>query len=170
MKKAVTLFYKALDKLCFVVIAIGFATIVAVLGMQICLRFIEKPTMWAEELCRYCFIWLLFIGMGVAFSKGGHLTVDFLFIKFNRKVQLVLLFVYYIVILLFTGYFFYSGILYCQTQWERPTFTMLWLNFGTVYLCVPVGCVITFFYIIRELYFMIVKKERYLEEKGGALG
>lgn len=171
MKKVAKCFYDLLDKLCFVVITIAFAAIVIILGIQIVLRMVfSTPTMWAEETCRYLFIWLLFIGGAVTFSHGGHLIVDVIFIKFPRRLQLILSFLYYLVIIVFSGYLAYSGMLYALSQWTRPMYTISWIKLGVVDLCIPVGAVITIIYIIRELYYMAKKKEQYLEDKGGVLG
>lgn len=171
MKKAAKCFYSFLDKLCFSFITVAFAAIVVILGAQIALRMIFKaPTMWAEEVCRYLFLWLLFIGGGIAFSKGGHLMVDVLFAKLPKKLQLILTFVYYIVIIGFSGYLAYSGMLYALSQWARPMYTVAWMKLGVVDLCIPIGSVISILYILRELYYMVTRKEEYLENKGGALG
>lgn len=169
MKKLITGFYALLDKLCFVLIAIGFGAIVVILGIQIVLRMISSPTMWAEEICRYLFIWLLFMGGGIAFSKGGHLMVDVLFIRFPKVVKLILNFVYYVIILCFSGYMAYSGYLYSVSQWARPSYTVSWLPLGFVNLGVTVGSVIAMIYILRELFYMATKRLGYLDEKGGAL-
>ena len=171
MKKAAKDFYSLLDKLCFCFIALAFGAIVAILGVQILLRMVFKaPTMWAEEVCRYLFLWLLFIGGGVAFSRGGHLMVDVFFIKFPRKLQLILTFFYYLIIAGFSVYLAYSGVKYAATQWTRPMYTVSWISLGVVDLCIPVGSVLSVLYVLRELYWMITKKENYLDEKGGALG
>lgn len=171
MKKAVELLYKLIDKICFVVIAVSFSAIVVILGFQILLRMVfNAPTMWAEEVCRYLFIWLLFLGSAVAFSKGGHLIVDVIFVKLPRRLQLILTFCYYIVIAAFSGYLLYSGMLYAISQWTRPMYTVSFINLGWVDLCIPIGSGITVLYILRELVRMVQKKEQYLEERGGALG
>jgi len=163
-------FYKALDWLCKVIIVIGLGAIVVILGLQLVLRVIAVPFMWAEEVCRYIFVTLAFIGAGRAFSKGGHLTVDIFFIKFPKKVQLALLFLYYVVIIAFTGYLFYSGVQLVKFQWNMPMYTVPWFKLGWVDLCIPFGCAIAILYILRELYYMITRGTSYFDTKGGALG
>ena len=170
LKKAIDLLYKVIDKFCYIVIAVSFSAIVIILGMQMLLRVLGSPTMWSEEVCRYLFIWLLFLGGAQAFSKGGHLVVDVIFVRFPRRMQLILMFVYYIVIAVFSGYLLYSGMLYAMSQWTRPMYTVAFIPLGWVDLCIPVGSAVTILYILRELFRMMQKKERYLEEKGGALG
>ena len=156
LKKAIDLLYKVIDKFCYIVIAVSFSAIVIILGMQMLLRVLGSPTMWS--------------GGAQAFSKGGHLVVDVIFVRFPRRMQLILMFVYYIVIAVFSGYLLYSGMLYAMSQWTRPMYTVSFIPLGWVDLCIPVGSAVTILYILRELFRMMQKKERYLEEKGGALG
>ena len=163
LKKAIDLLYKVIDKFCYIVIAVSFSAIVIILGMQMLLRVLGSPTMWSEEVCRYLFIWLLFLGGAQAFSKGGHLVVDVVFARFPRRMQLILMFVYYIVIAVFSGYLLYSGMLYAMSQWTRPMYTVSFIPLGWVDLCIPVGSAVTILYILRELFRMMQKKERYLE-------
>lgn len=96
--------------------------------------------------------------------------MDVIFVRFPRRMQLILMFAYYIVIAVFSGYLLYSGMLYAMSQWIRPMYTVSFIPLGWVDLCIPVGSAVTILYILRELFRMVQKKERYLEEKGGALG
>jgi len=62
-------------------ILLGLASVllgVAVLTvlMQIILRFgFNNPRAWAEEVSRYLFIWMVFIGCGIATARGSHIRV-----------------------------------------------------------------------------------------------
>ena len=168
--KVIKTIYAAIDRLYSILATVGFAAIVIICGMQIVLRRVGMPFMWSEEVCRYIYIALLFMGSAKAFSRGGHLTVDILFAKFPKRAKLVMMFVYYIVILGFTGFMFYSGIQLAKFQWRSPMYTISWFMLGWVDLCIPFGCVLTFLYVIRELYYMAVKGTAYLDNKKGAMG
>ncbi len=65
------------------------------------------------------FIWLLFLGGAQAFSKGGHLVVDVIFVRFPRRMQLILMFVYYIVIAVFSGYLFVQRNAICHVTVDK---------------------------------------------------
>lgn len=161
--------YAAVDKLYSILATMGFSVIVVVLGIQIILRKVGAPFMWAEEVCRYIYISLLFMGAAKAFSRGGHLTVDILFAKFPKKVKLALLFLYYIAVVGFTLFMFYSGIQLAKFQWNSPMYTVSWFALGWVDLCIPFGCALTLLYVFRELYYMVVRGTDYLDSKGGAM-
>jgi TRAP-type C4-dicarboxylate transport system permease small subunit len=52
------------------------AVAVLVVLMQIILRFgFNNPRAWAEEVSRYLFIWMVFIGCGIATARGSHIRV-----------------------------------------------------------------------------------------------
>ncbi|MGG5822036.1 TRAP transporter small permease [Falsiroseomonas sp. HW251] len=43
---------------------------------QIILRFVfNNPRAWAEEVGRYLFVWMVFVGCGVATARGSHIRV-----------------------------------------------------------------------------------------------
>ncbi len=162
--------YSVVDKLCYILIALGFGGIVTVLGLQMILRIVGTPFMWAEEVARYLFLWTLFICGARAFSRGGHLAVDFVFAKFPKKIQLVLMFIYYIAIIGFSIYLLRSGIIFAKFQWKTPMYTLPWVRLGWVDLCIPIGSGLTIFYVLRELFYMIKRGPEYMDRKGGALG
>lgn len=52
------------------------AAAVLLVIMQIVLRFgFNNPRAWAEEVSRYLFVWMVFIGCGVATARGSHIRV-----------------------------------------------------------------------------------------------
>jgi len=55
-------------------VLLGVAVLVVL--MQIILRFgFNNPRAWAEEVSRYLFIWMVFIGCGIATARGSHIRV-----------------------------------------------------------------------------------------------
>lgn len=46
---------------------------------QVIFRYVlAAPLPWSEELARYCFVWIVFLGGAVGLSRGTHLGVDLL--------------------------------------------------------------------------------------------
>lgn len=46
---------------------------------QVIFRYvIAAPLPWSEELARYCFVWIVFLGGAIGLSRGIHLGVDLL--------------------------------------------------------------------------------------------
>lgn len=60
------------------IIAISVVMIIATLAQVIFRYVIVAPLPWSEELARYCFVWIVFLGGAVGLSRGIHLGVDLL--------------------------------------------------------------------------------------------
>jgi TRAP-type C4-dicarboxylate transport system permease small subunit len=73
MKKAIDLFFKLLELL--VVLALV-AMVVMVFGNVVLRYGFNSGIMVSDEMSRYCFIWLTYIGAMIAMREGGHLGVD----------------------------------------------------------------------------------------------
>jgi len=62
--------------------------IVFLVFMQVFNRFILKqPLSWSEELARYLFIILVFIGISVATKARAHFGIDFFLAKLSPSIQ-----------------------------------------------------------------------------------
>ena len=58
------------------IIAISVLMVVVTLAQVIFRYIISAPLPWSEELARYCFVWIVFLGGAVGLSRGIHLGVD----------------------------------------------------------------------------------------------
>jgi TRAP-type transport system small permease protein len=73
MKKSVDLFFKVLELL---VVACLVAMVIMVFGNVILRYAFNSGITVSEEMSRYCFIWLTYIGAMLAMREGEHLGVD----------------------------------------------------------------------------------------------
>lgn len=73
MQKAIDLFFKLLEVL---VVACLVAMVIMVFGNVVLRYGFNSGITISEEMSRYCFIWLTYIGAMVAMREGGHLGVD----------------------------------------------------------------------------------------------
>jgi TRAP-type transport system small permease protein len=76
MKKIIDLFFKLLE---FGVVVCLFAMVVMVFGNVVMRYAFNSGIQIGEEMSRYAFIWLTYLGAMVAMREGGHLGVDTLF-------------------------------------------------------------------------------------------
>ena len=58
------------------IIVISIVMICVTLAQVIFRYVIAAPLPWSEELARYCFVWIVFLGGAVGLSRGIHLGVD----------------------------------------------------------------------------------------------
>lgn len=53
--------------------------IVVIMGIQVIMRYIFKSSLkWSEEVSRYLFIWMVFIGMSYGIKRKSHMRIDML--------------------------------------------------------------------------------------------
>ena len=73
MQKLIDGFFKLLE---FLVVAMLLAMVVMVFGNVVMRYVFDSGILISEEMSRYCFIWLTYIGAMVAMREGGHLGMD----------------------------------------------------------------------------------------------
>lgn len=82
--------------------------IVASMTVGVITRFFGHPFDWTEELCTVLFVWLSFMGAGVAAQHRRHICVDYIVAKVSpaaaRTVKIVtLVLVLVFLVILFVG-------------------------------------------------------------------
>lgn len=71
------------------VVIVTFAVIVATTSVQVGLRYVFSYSLpWADELARYCLVWMVFVGMVSALVRGQHVTVDLLRDRYRGRLRL----------------------------------------------------------------------------------
>jgi len=73
MQKLIDRFFKLLE---FLVVVMLVAMVVMVFGNVVMRYAFDTGITVSEEMSRYCFIWLTYIGAMVAMREGGHLGMD----------------------------------------------------------------------------------------------
>jgi TRAP-type C4-dicarboxylate transport system permease small subunit len=73
MQRLIDYFFTVLE---FVVVLCLFAMVVMVFGNVVMRYVFNSGILISEEMSRYCFIWLTYVGAMVAMREGGHLGVD----------------------------------------------------------------------------------------------
>ncbi len=80
MTKAIHYFFKLLE---FLVVACMVAMVIMVFGNVVLRYGFNSGITVSDEMSRYCFIWLTYIGAMVAMRDGAHLGVDTLIRKLS---------------------------------------------------------------------------------------
>ncbi|MDX6151524.1 TRAP transporter small permease [Marinococcus sp. PL1-022] len=132
-----------------------------IIGVQIFMRFILGSSLgWSEELARYCFIWLVFIGVSYGVKKQRHIKVDVVLLLLKEKGKVVLNMVSNIIFLLFAVSIavYGLGISFQIFGWGQLS-PSLGAPMGAVYLAAPVGMLLTAIRITQQL----IKQIKYLK-------
>ena len=70
--------------------------------LQVFYRYVlSNPLPWPEEIARYLFIWITYIGLVKNTREEDHFKIDFLLLKLSRRNKAVVQIVFYALILWF---------------------------------------------------------------------
>lgn len=70
--------------------------------IQVILRYVFSYSLpWSEELVRWCFVWLIWVGVSYAFKVRKHICIDFIVKKLPIKIAGIIEIIVNIVILWF---------------------------------------------------------------------
>lgn len=107
MFKFEELLYKFLSYVCgFLILAMTL-----LIFWQVFCRYVMNNSLtWSEELGRYIFVWITFIGTPVALKHGSHVAIDLLLQKVHGKVHTLILAVNYLIMAIIGILICYSGI------------------------------------------------------------
>ena len=105
MNKAIDWFFKLLE---FLVVACMVAMVIMVFGNVVLRYGFNSGITVSDEMSRYCFIWLTYIGAMIAMRERGHLGVDTLVKHLPRAGKKICLFVSES-LMLFTNVLFFIG-------------------------------------------------------------
>jgi TRAP-type C4-dicarboxylate transport system permease small subunit len=130
-----------------------FAIIIVCVSLQVFYRYVlNDPLTWSEELARFSFMWMVFLGLGLAERDDQHIAVDFFVGKMSSGVQRIIRIaveIFCIVVLAIACYKSF-GVIQVQAAMRSVA-----LNISMAYfaVAVPVGfailCVYKFFSIAR---------------------
>ncbi len=136
------------------VLLIIFSVIMVVtIALQVFMRHVMSSSLsWSEELARYCFIWLVYIGISYGVKKQRHIKVDVMLVLLKDKGKVVLniisnfIFLAFAIFVIIYGYDISRQLL----GWGQ-TSPALHIPMGVVYLATPVGMALTSIRLIQQL-------------------
>jgi TRAP-type C4-dicarboxylate transport system permease small subunit len=128
------------------------AATVSLTFAQVVLRYVfNNPQAWAEEVGRYLFVWITFLGAAAAFSRDAHIRVDVLVNRFGAKSARIGDLLRRLVEFAGAAALLYSGVLVAMKHRNATFYTIPEFPQVIFYLAVPVGSALTLFYILRGI-------------------
>ncbi|HVN97374.1 MAG TPA: TRAP transporter small permease [Syntrophorhabdaceae bacterium] len=127
--------------------------LIAVLTIaQVIMRYVfSYPFTWSEELCIAAFIYLAFLGIGVAYSQDRHLWVDAFLVMLPQTVRTI---VDRIVLGLSAGFLLFVSALMIKvmvvTSKVGITTAALEIPKAFIYLSLPLGMILFFVQVVRK--------------------
>lgn len=139
------------------------ALIVGIMIAQVFYRYVlGESLIWAEELCRYLLIWQTFLVLGLAYSRGEFVSLDFLPTALSARGKWVLRAVMAVPIVVFLGLMAWYGYDFAS-RFDRqtiPALDFIWtaltgealgLSIRYVYVSVTVGTLLMALHVIADL-------------------
>lgn len=131
-------------KLTNVLVTALFAMLVVIVFVQVVCRVAGVSFPYADELSRYTFVWLIYLGGTITIRSGINITFDVILDALPRPVWKV---VFTIVTLVSCAFLLMAVVLGANLAWVNrvQVSSVVKLNMGMVMLAIPVGGLLMFF-------------------------
>lgn len=143
------------NKLEEVFLVILMALAVIIVSAQIVTRFILKtPLPWSEEVARYIFIWLVWVGAAFATKERKHIRIDVVVSRLPQIGQKACTIISTIIWIGFTIFMVYiSAVLTSSVMTGGQTGTGSGMPMWIPYSAIPVGMALMLFRILQNCYY-----------------
>lgn len=151
---------RSLDKFLGIFCIALFAFLVLLVTWQVITRFIfNEPSVFSEELAKYCFVWLVLFGSAYVFGENGHMAIEIIRDKFPRKLKMAVEVFIELVIIAFAALILIKGG-YAVTEiaWTQLS-ASLKIPVGYLYAAMPISGICIIFYCIYNISLIIQKKK-----------
>ncbi|MPN28201.1 Sialic acid TRAP transporter permease protein SiaT [bioreactor metagenome] len=144
-------------------ILIFFSAMTLLILCQIVFRYVfSMPLAWTEELARYIFIWLIYIGASYAIVLNKHLKVEIILVLLNDKKKRYLSLLSNFFFMIFSVIIVYYGVLMVYTMLfvRKQNSPVLKIPMGIIYSAVPFCAFLMLIRIIQHSILLIKKGKK----------
>lgn len=139
-----------------VVVVTLFALVVLVVSAQVFSRFVINLSIrWADELSRFAFVWLVYIGGAVTIRDGRNVCFDLILDSFKGKKWKIMFTLVTAVSMLFLILMTYFGVLVCKVEMTEASPIMHW-PMSVVCAAIPMGGVLM---MLEEICYWLENKD-----------
>jgi TRAP-type C4-dicarboxylate transport system permease small subunit len=144
--------WRAYDRILETVVVLMMAAIVVIMGAQVVARYVfGHPFVWAEEISTYLFVWIVFLGSGLAFQRRAHIALDYFVRRLPSSVFAKLHLLLSLVVLAFLGLLAYQGLNFIGANRGVPAYTTTWVGLDTAYAAGTVGALVMIVGLLRAI-------------------
>lgn len=142
---------KVLNNLESIICTVFLGTMLLLLSYQVILRWIGESNAWSEEIARYLFVWLVFLGSSMAIQTGSHIAITTAVKIWPKKIRPMM------EIIGTVGWLVFSAIItYIATDFAIRLYSM-----GTVSLGLEINTGIPFSGVAIGYLFMSIRLVQY---------
>ncbi len=143
---------KVIDKAEDICLVVMFALMVFFIFLQVIMRFVVGHSLvWSEELGKFIFVWLSWLGISIGERRNEHIKITLLTDRLSPKWQKVFEIVAYLVLLVILGVIIYYSVILVEFQ-VKVKYAGIKISTSWGYLSLLLGCSFMVLRIIAVLY------------------
>jgi TRAP-type transport system small permease protein len=128
-----------------------FLMVFAVVLLQVFMRYVlNSPLVWSEELARYAFVWVSFLGWVLATRSGTHIRIGAFVDMMPATARRTIRWFNALLVILFAVVLAWYGGRMVLKNTDVPTIT-LFFSYAMVYAAVPFSCALIVFYTLVRI-------------------
>jgi TRAP-type C4-dicarboxylate transport system permease small subunit len=148
MARFIERFDKLLDNLC-VLFLIGLVLTVA---LQVIFRYtIHFSAPWTEEVARFLYVYLTFIGSAIVMKEGNHIVVDVLLNRLPLSIRRWVGMLIQVSILVFLIEFIVGNMQMTAINSQVTAASMIWFKMSYLYLGMNLGAILMAIYTVGNV-------------------
>lgn len=137
MKSKISTTLDKIEDFCLIAM---FMVMVGAIFFQVIMRYVFNNSLpWSEELGKFLFVWLSWIGISIGARRKEHIKITLLVEKFPFKAQEAAAALVELVLILICGVTLYYGIIMITAQMNIP-YAGIKISTAWGYLAVVLGC------------------------------
>lgn len=142
-----------------VVMMVMLAILSAIMGYSVIMRYIFNNSLsWAEEICKYLFVWSAFLSASLCLKRRSSIKIDMLLLALPPSMQRLLLIVGDIVMLVFFSYMLKAAWAVTSGLFRSgQTSPALELPMYCIYASTVVGFALCIVRLLQRMYFLLTK-------------
>lgn len=133
-----------LTRLC--VIAVGCLLVVLVAGEVVFRYAVQQSLIFSDELARYCFVWVTFLGASLALRRGQHIGLE---LGYHERWPLLRAAVH-LAVAAFLMVFLWASAKLVPAMWAQRS-PILDISMGWIFLALPVGAALMLLQLLARV-------------------
>jgi TRAP-type C4-dicarboxylate transport system permease small subunit len=156
-------FISVMDNILKYVLAALLIGMVAIIFLQILTRYVfQSPLSWSEEVARYLFIFVTYLGVSRAIGTGGHIAMDILTSNLKPRAHSLVNLIIDLIVAFYFAFLIYTSMLLLPIIARQFT-PALNISYVFIYIAIPLGSLISIIYLLDKT----IGDVKNLLQKGG---
>lgn len=139
MNSAKSRFFSILNHIEEVIIVSMFALMVIIIFVQVIMRKAGNSLSWSEELGKFLFVWISWMGISLGQREGEHIKITMLTDRLPLRLAQIVNIISDIVVIIICAVIFYYGVELVVAQGNVP-YAGIKISTSWGYLAVVLGC------------------------------